>query len=53
LDIPNWQNLTPGQAAQAVEVSAYPDRYDNWQPVAQTILQVLTQPNGGSESKPP
>jgi len=53
LDIPNWQNLTPGQAAQAVEVSAYPDRYDNWQPVAQTILDTLTKPNGGSESNPP
>src|SRR3954451_2185981 len=27
LDIPDWQRLTRGEAAQDVEVSAYPDRY--------------------------
>jgi murein DD-endopeptidase MepM/ murein hydrolase activator NlpD len=47
LDIPGWQSLDPGAAAQAVEVSAYPDRYQNFQPVAETILTALTQPPGG------
>lgn len=42
LDIPNWQNLSLGAAAQAVEVSAYPDRYTNYQPVAEKIASVLT-----------
>lgn len=42
LDIPGWEYLTRGQAAQAVEVSAYPDRYDNYGPVAETILTTLT-----------
>ncbi|WP_448232294.1 M23 family metallopeptidase [Microbacterium lacticum] len=44
LDIPGWQHLGPGAAAQAVEVSAYPDRYQNYQPVAETILATLTTP---------
>lgn len=43
LDIPGWQSLDPGEAAQAVEVSAYPDRYQNYQPVAEAILTVLTR----------
>jgi cell wall-associated NlpC family hydrolase len=42
LDIPNWQHLSLGAAAQAVEVSAYPDRYANYQPVAQKIASTLT-----------
>lgn len=49
LDIPGWQLLDPGEAAQAVEVSAYPDRYQNYQPVAEAILTALTrtQSDGG------
>nr|WP_243752445.1 M23 family metallopeptidase [Leucobacter weissii] len=54
LDIPGWQRLDPGEAAQAVEVSAYPDRYQNYQPVADAILTALTRPaapgtGGGNE----
>ncbi len=41
LDIPDWEQLTHGQAAQAVEVSAYPDRYAAYEPVAMTILENL------------
>jgi murein DD-endopeptidase MepM/ murein hydrolase activator NlpD len=44
LDIPNWKSLSKGAAAQAVEVSAYPDRYANWEPVAGAILAALTAP---------
>lgn len=44
LDIPGWQSMDPGAVAQAVEVSAYPDRYRNWQPVAEAILTALTTP---------
>ncbi|MGE3192546.1 MAG: M23 family metallopeptidase [Dehalococcoidia bacterium] len=43
LDIPDWQSLDPGEAAQAVEVSAYPDRYQDNQPVAEAILAALTR----------
>jgi murein DD-endopeptidase MepM/ murein hydrolase activator NlpD len=48
LDIPGWQFLDPGEAAQAVEVSAYPDRYQNFQPVAESILSALTRPQSAS-----
>jgi len=44
LDIPGWQDMDKGEAAQAVEVSAFPDRYRNYEPVAETILRVLTTP---------
>lgn len=55
LDIPGWQQLDPGAAAQAVEVSAYPDRYQNWQPAADQVLAALTRPapnSGGGDSPP-
>jgi cell wall-associated NlpC family hydrolase len=42
LGIPNWQTLSLGAAAQAVEVSQYPDRYANYQPVAEKIASTLT-----------
>ncbi|GAB3129264.1 M23 family metallopeptidase [Glaciibacter psychrotolerans] len=43
LDITGWKLLDPGEAAQAVEVSAYPDRYQNYQPTAEAILTALTR----------
>ena len=43
LDIPGWRQMPPGAAAQAVEVSAYPDRYARFLPVAETILNALTR----------
>jgi len=46
LDIPGWEQMDPGEAAQAVEVSAFPDRYRNYAPVADSILAALT--TGGS-----
>ena len=54
LDIPGWQGMDPGEAAQAVEVSAYPDRYQNYQPVAEAILTALTRPapTGGGGGAP-
>ncbi|MCL1870598.1 MAG: M23 family metallopeptidase [Promicromonosporaceae bacterium] len=45
LDITGWEALTPGAAAQAVEVSAYPDRYALWVPVAEQIRTALTTPH--------
>ena len=49
LDIPDWTELTDGQAAQAVEVSAYPGRYTDAGPVADRIIEALTaQPPGAA-----
>ena len=46
LDIPGWQQMSLGAAAQAVEVSAYPDRYANYEPVAEAVLRTLTSTRG-------
>lgn len=34
LDIPGWQSMDFGEAAQTVQVSAFPDRYDRWRVAA-------------------
>ncbi|WP_456085558.1 LysM peptidoglycan-binding domain-containing protein [Microbacterium timonense] len=41
LDIPGWQNLTFAQAAQAVQISAYPDAYAKWEAPAYAWLAAL------------
>jgi murein DD-endopeptidase MepM/ murein hydrolase activator NlpD len=38
LAIPDWQSMTPTQAGQAVQHSAYPDAYADDVPVAEQIL---------------
>jgi murein DD-endopeptidase MepM/ murein hydrolase activator NlpD len=48
LDISGWQQMPKGAAAQAVEVSAYPDRYAVNEPVAETILHRLTRASSNS-----
>lgn len=41
LDISGWENMGLGQAAQAVQRSAYPDLYDPWEADARTLLSAL------------
>ena len=41
LDIPGWQGLTFTQAAQAVQISAYPDAYAQWEQSANAWLATL------------
>ncbi|MDP9933718.1 hypothetical protein J2T11_000042 [Paenarthrobacter nicotinovorans] len=48
LDIPGWPSLSKGQAAQAVQVSAFPELYDRWEPQASAIVDAL----GGIASDP-
>jgi murein DD-endopeptidase MepM/ murein hydrolase activator NlpD len=43
--------MDPGEAAQAVEVSAYPDRYRNYAPVADSILTALTTGGGAARRR--
>ena len=38
LDIPGWQQMSFTDAAQAVQVSAYPERYGRWEAQANTWL---------------
>ncbi|KTS66214.1 peptidoglycan-binding protein LysM [Microbacterium testaceum] len=41
LDITGWEDLPYADAAQAVQISAYPDRYAQWEQPATTWLAVL------------
>jgi N-acetylmuramoyl-L-alanine amidase len=41
LDIPGWQSMTFADAAQAVQISAYPDRYAAWEQPATAWLAAL------------
>lgn len=53
LDIPGWESMGLGEVAQAVEVSAYPERYDNYAPVAEEILVTLTTGGASASSTSP
>lgn len=37
--VPEWQQMRPGDAAQAVERSAFPDRYHRWEPMAVHLME--------------
>jgi murein DD-endopeptidase MepM/ murein hydrolase activator NlpD len=52
LDVAGWQQLDPGAAAQAIEVSAFPDRYQNYEPVAESIFDTLTTPTTSDAPEP-
>ncbi len=41
LDVPGWQSMTFTQAAQAVQISAYPDAYAQWEKPALAWLAAL------------
>jgi murein DD-endopeptidase MepM/ murein hydrolase activator NlpD len=46
-NLPEWRTLSPGVAAQKIQVSAFPDAYDKHVSVAQTIIAqrfILTMP---------
>lgn len=45
LDIPNWQTLAVGDAAQKVQVSAKPEAYAQWSPAATELYAAVS---GGS-----
>lgn len=39
--LPDWEQLRPGDAAQAVERSAFPDRYHRWEPMAVHLVETV------------
>ncbi|NJP96423.1 C40 family peptidase [Nonomuraea sp. FMUSA5-5] len=41
-DVPKWERLPLTRAAQAVQRSAYPDAYTRWEPLAQHLVDALT-----------
>lgn len=38
-DIPGWESMPKGEAAQAVEVSAFPDRYAEYETLAEALFE--------------
>ncbi|MFD9964854.1 C40 family peptidase [Amycolatopsis sp. NPDC058986] len=38
LTVPGWDQIRPGDAAQAVERSGFPDRYHKWEPMAAWLI---------------
>ncbi|GAA1746055.1 M23 family metallopeptidase [Microbacterium paludicola] len=46
-DIPGWEELSRGEAAQKVQVSAFPTAYDKWEEAAESILAAVG-PGSGS-----
>jgi cell wall-associated NlpC family hydrolase len=41
--IPDWESMRPGAAAQAVERSAFPDRYHQWEAMAVHLVENVGQ----------
>ncbi|MFC8521353.1 MULTISPECIES: C40 family peptidase [Micrococcaceae] len=55
LDIPGWQGMDKGLAAQAVQVSAFPELYARWERAATAIVAALeggTAPASCTDSAP-
>lgn len=55
LDVPGWQAMDKGLAAQAVQVSAFPELYARWEPAATAIVAALeggTAPASCADSSP-
>ncbi|SDQ32647.1 M23 family metallopeptidase [Leucobacter chromiiresistens] len=50
LDIPGWESMKLGAAAQAVQVSAFPDRYEERAADADAVLAALGDTTTGCES---
>lgn len=46
--VTGWKLMTPGKAAQKVQGSAFPDRYDNMVPVANAIMNAMLKQDSGS-----
>lgn len=52
LDIPGWQALTVAEAAQAVQRSAYPDAYAQWEDDARAWLAAILGERGSPQQAP-
>ncbi|OZM75214.1 hypothetical protein CFN78_03380 [Amycolatopsis antarctica] len=46
--VPKWEERRPGEAAQAVERSGFPDRYHKWEPMAVHLVENLGQVQNAS-----
>ncbi|WP_282697838.1 C40 family peptidase [Streptomyces sp. CC208A] len=53
LKVAGWQQMTLTQAAQAVQLSGFPDAYAQWEPLARALREAIakTLPEGGGDSE--
>lgn len=42
LDVKGWDTMRPGEAAQEVQGSSFPDAYDQWEGAAETIINSMS-----------
>ncbi|PXY19939.1 NlpC/P60 family protein [Prauserella sp. PE36] len=47
-EVDGWEEMRPGDVAQAVERSAFPDRYHNWEPMAVHLVENMGQVENAS-----
>lgn len=52
-EIPGWDAMPRGQAAQAVQISAYPDAYTKWEPYAIALADLIYGQTAQSTTTPP
>lgn len=52
LDVQGWQQMDKGAAAQAVQGSAFPERYAKWLPEAEAILKGLGESTAPAACSP-
>ncbi|MEU1821320.1 NlpC/P60 family protein [Streptomyces abikoensis] len=52
LEVRGWESMTVTQAAQAVQRSAFPDAYAQWEPLARALQSAITKtlPNVGKST---
>ncbi|MFD3944957.1 C40 family peptidase [Streptomyces sp. NPDC058579] len=55
LKVAGWQQMTITQAAQAVQISGYPDAYAQWESLARALQEAIvkTLPQGGGDTGAP
>jgi hypothetical protein len=51
LTIRGWQAMPLTEAAQSVQISAFPDAYAKWEPDAIALVRAVLSPDGGPVSK--
>lgn len=49
-DVPGWENMSPGDAAQEVQQSGFPDAYDQHMLEAEAIVEAITGGDAGVET---
>lgn len=52
LDVAGWEALPKGEAAQAVQVSAFPDKYAHWEESAAALLSAVKGASAGDPNCP-